>query len=154
MRNHLSSAYRQLYSSTSNNTLDYILCRLDRVRCSSQNQWMACCPAHDDKSPSLSIKATDEGKILLYCFAGCSTQDIVDSLGLRMTDLFPPQTEQEIQERRRQGHRELYEKEVFIANIALADTQAGKTLSDVDADRARLALERMEKLEKLYGGRP
>lgn len=48
---------------------------------------MVQCPAHDDGRPSLSVKKI-EGQVLLYCMAGCSTQDVVEALGLGMTDLF------------------------------------------------------------------
>lgn len=40
----------------------------------------ACCPAHDDKNPSLSITAGERGRLLLHCFARCSYQDIVRAL--------------------------------------------------------------------------
>lgn len=50
--------------------------------------WSACCPAHDDKSPSLSINTGDDGGVLLHCFAGCATADVVAVLGLAMADLF------------------------------------------------------------------
>ncbi len=49
------------------------------VQARSDGQWQAQCPAHDDRSPSLSI--SPEGKI--YCFAGCDTNDVLDALGLR-----------------------------------------------------------------------
>jgi 5S rRNA maturation endonuclease (ribonuclease M5) len=49
----------------------------------------ACCPAHDDHSPSLSIKEAEDGAVLLKCFAGCSTEQVVAALGLRTADLFP-----------------------------------------------------------------
>ena len=39
--------------------------------------WIDRCPAHDDNNPSLSIKETADGKLLLHCFAGCSFEDIV-----------------------------------------------------------------------------
>ena len=39
--------------------------------------WIDRCPAHDDNNPSLSIKETSDGKLLLHCFAGCSFEDIV-----------------------------------------------------------------------------
>ncbi|MBI4319359.1 MAG: AAA family ATPase [Chloroflexi bacterium] len=47
----------------------------------------ACCPAHDDRKASLSIKE-ENGKLLLHCFAGCRTEDILCAIGLTMADLF------------------------------------------------------------------
>src|ERR1035438_6152653 len=49
--------------------------------------WLARCPAHNDRNPSLSIGEKD-GKILLKCHAGCSTDSIVAAVGLQMSDLF------------------------------------------------------------------
>ena len=48
---------------------------------------MAFCPAHDDRNASLSVHVSD-GRILLHCHAGCSTEDVVNALGLTMSDLF------------------------------------------------------------------
>jgi hypothetical protein len=48
----------------------------------------ALCPGHDDKNRSLSIKLTEDGKILLHCFAGCDINHIVESVGLITADLF------------------------------------------------------------------
>jgi hypothetical protein len=60
--------------------------RLDRVRkCASG--WMARCPAHDDRHPSLSIREND-GRILVHCFAGCPVDAVVAAIGLEMRDLF------------------------------------------------------------------
>lgn len=53
-----------------------------------REEWTACCPAHDDKSPSLGIK-DDNGKILINCLAGCGAEDIVTAVGLTLSDLFP-----------------------------------------------------------------
>lgn len=50
-------------------------------------QYMARCPAHQDKTPSLSITEKD-GKVLLYCFGGCKTEDVISAAGLRPSDLF------------------------------------------------------------------
>ena len=57
------------------------------------------CPAHEDKSPSLSISETDDRKILIKCFAGCSIESVVSSMGLTMKDLFP-QSNFNIQQRK------------------------------------------------------
>jgi hypothetical protein len=52
--------------------------------------WKARCPAHDDKTPSLSITAGDDGRTLLKCFAGCTTDSVCAALHLTLADLFPP----------------------------------------------------------------
>jgi len=56
----------------------------------SQNGfYRAFCSAHDDrKTPNLDIKEGEDGRILLLCRAGCSTEEVVESLGLKMRNLF------------------------------------------------------------------
>ena len=51
------------------------------------SQYYASCPAHEDKRPSLGIRQGDKG-ILVTCYAGCSTAQIVDAMGLSLADLF------------------------------------------------------------------
>lgn len=63
--------------------------RLEGVRSHEEGHWTARCPAHKDKSPSLSVTRTRDGMWLVHCFAGCSPVEILTALGLRMTDLFP-----------------------------------------------------------------
>lgn len=47
----------------------------------------ARCPAHEDSVASLSLKAI-EGRVLVYCFAGCHTEDVVTAIGWKMGDLY------------------------------------------------------------------
>jgi DNA primase len=61
-------------------TADFIAHALDARR--SGTSWMAKCPAHDDRNPSLSIREVD-GKVLLHCHAGCSQFDVIEALGAR-----------------------------------------------------------------------
>jgi hypothetical protein len=49
---------------------------------------MAQCPAHVDRTPSLSVTDTGEGRALAHCHAGCDTKDVMTALGLTMADLF------------------------------------------------------------------
>jgi hypothetical protein len=58
----------------------------------TSNGWQAQCPAHDDRRASLSI-GTDDGKTLLYCHRGCTTERVVQELGLQMSDLFSEEPE-------------------------------------------------------------
>lgn len=47
----------------------------------------ARCPAHPDRTPSLTVREGEKG-ILVKCFAGCTLAEIAGSLGLRIKDLF------------------------------------------------------------------
>ena len=79
--------------------------RLERVKRSGKG-WMARCPAHEDKTASLSIGEGDDSRVLLRCFAGCSAEEIVAALGFGLSDLFvggggagfPPRTPATVQQ--------------------------------------------------------
>jgi hypothetical protein len=55
----------------------------------SGDGWKAKCPMHDDRDPSLSIREGSDGRALIKCHAGCSTDDVLTALGLTRRDLFP-----------------------------------------------------------------
>lgn len=59
-----------------------------RTRQAGPGRVMAQCPAHDDRNPSLSVRESSDRTLLVYCFAGCTTAEVVAALGLRMGDLF------------------------------------------------------------------
>ncbi len=67
-------------------TVQEFATQLDGVKRSGRG-WIARCPAHPDKTPSLSIHEGDIG-LLVRCFAGCQTKEIVAALGLELRDLF------------------------------------------------------------------
>lgn len=52
----------------------------------SGSTWRTCCPAHDDKSPSLNITERN-GKVLLKCWSGCGQSEVIDAL--RRLHLWP-----------------------------------------------------------------
>lgn len=76
-----------------NDKLERLLSGLQKVERLSpgnhQARYRACCPAHDDKNPSLSITLANSDAILIKCWSGCSTEEVVGALGMEMTDLFP-----------------------------------------------------------------
>lgn len=72
------------------NPADNLLQRLHGVRRIGPGKWLARCPAHEDRHPSLSLREADDGRLLLKCWAGCSAHDVVGALGLNLADLFPP----------------------------------------------------------------
>jgi putative DNA primase/helicase len=65
-----------------------VLNLLEKVTVNS-NGWASLCPAHADRVRSLSIAEGDGGRVLLYCHAGCSFEQVVAALGLNARDLFP-----------------------------------------------------------------
>ncbi|MFR5594659.1 MAG: phage/plasmid primase, P4 family [Clostridium perfringens] len=73
--------------------------RVDRVQ--------AKCPCHNDKNASLTISYNSkEEKTMLYCHAGCNTNDILESVGLKMSDLFDKPLEVE------DKHKSAFEKDI------------------------------------------
>ena len=61
---------------------------LDRLKArKSGSGWIAKCPAHEDGNPSLSINEND-GKILLHCHAGCTTEAVCRAAGIELRELF------------------------------------------------------------------
>jgi len=67
--------------------LEHILFQT-RARPSGKNRWIGHCPAHEDREPSLSIRLTFDGRVLLHCFAGCPIEAVLSALGLEFRDLF------------------------------------------------------------------
>jgi hypothetical protein len=65
-----------------------LLNRLEHVRQTAPYRWLARCPAHRDRSPSLSVRELDDGRVLLHDFGGCETADVLSALGLTVSDLF------------------------------------------------------------------
>jgi hypothetical protein len=73
--------------------IDDLLDRLDKVRQTGEHKYLACCPVHGDRNPSMSLSEVigDDGnrKVLVYCFAcHAGAQEVVEALGLSMSVLF------------------------------------------------------------------
>jgi len=124
---------------------DKIISMLDGVRSTGQDRWIAKCPAHEDKSPSLAIREVDD-RLLLHCFAGCSIYEIVSAVGMELSNLFPE---------KRESHKPLSRPfpasdilkclplETTFLYLCAKDLQKGEQLTDQDFDRLRLANERI-----------
>ena len=69
--------------------VERLLAALENVR-RQDTGWIARCPAHDDRHPSLSVAEGDDGRALVWCFAGCSLEAVLAAVGLSVSDLFPP----------------------------------------------------------------
>ncbi len=68
--------------------LDNVISRLQKVRKNGKD-YLACCPAHNDRSPSLTIAEKEDGRVLIHCFAGCSPDEVLRAIGLELKDVMP-----------------------------------------------------------------
>jgi hypothetical protein len=127
-----------------------LISRLQKVKELRPGRYMACCPAHQDGSPSLSVSDCPDGRVLVHCFAGCPASDVMEAVGLSMSDLFPDAPIKDYlpsaisrQERSRLEHEEM------ILKVVAADLRAGKRVLEADAQRAKLAAKRLERLGRV-----
>lgn len=131
--------------------VDAILANLDRVKATGPGTWLASCPTsahkHGDRSRGLSIREGDDGRALLHCHAGCPVADVVEAMGLELSDLFP-------QRRIEYSHHapkggiigrgrvkripwgdlfEALQHDIRACSLAFSDLAAGKPFSQADA---------------------
>ena len=118
--------------------LEKVLERLDKVSPRSCNKWAACCPAHLDKEPSLSISEGSDGRVLIHCWAGCETRDVVAAIGLEMRDLFPGE-----KRRRRGPSKEARLHEFLVYKAGLCAFKRREVLNNTDKKRFELACQRL-----------
>lgn len=140
--------------------VDVLLSRLDRVKRSGKG-WIACCPAHADKTASLAVTEADDGKVLLHCFAGCDALEVVQSVGLSLADLFPerlaPQTDTERREARRAARESQWAaalgvlcREASVVLIAARMIASGQLLETNDAARLARAVSLIELAQGVF----
>ncbi|MGZ8184690.1 MAG: CHC2 zinc finger domain-containing protein [Methylobacter sp.] len=133
--------------------IDKLITRLKGVKRTGQGRYIALCPAHADKSPSLSI-AEKDGSVVFHCFAGCESADVLAAIGLSFNDLYP---EKPTYHKRGTVQFNPYDvlkclaREVGIVTLAAAQISNRCTLTAEDADRVALAAERLHDAMLLMG---
>lgn len=75
-------------STTPTRPIDTVLAAFPDARRSGAH-WSATCPAHEDRSPSLSITEGRDGIVLLHCHGGCGPREVLAAVGLTWQVLFP-----------------------------------------------------------------
>lgn len=130
-----------------------LLARLTKVRPTGRGRWSACCPAHEDRSPSLTITEKDDGLVLIRCFAECPADAIVGAVGLELSDLFPPRPVEHARPMRRPFNSNDVLRaaafEALVASVAASNVAQGKTLTQVDRERLVTAAARLQRASEL-----
>ena len=129
-------------------TIESLISRLDGVKETGQGKYVARCPAHDDKSPSLAIKECGDGRILIHDFAGCETEDVLAAVGMTFSDIMPEQLSEHSYKPMRQPFdaRQVLatlDHESLVVAIIGADVLEHKELDDKTCDRLGVAVNRI-----------
>lgn len=126
-----------------------LLDKLDKVRQTASGKWVACCPAHADKTPSLAIAEGDDGRVLIKCFAECAPLDILRAVGMSFEDLFPERLPDQHYKPIRKPFPaasvlEGLRTEVMVVWLASCDMAKGRTLTEEHRQRLNVAASRIE----------
>lgn len=136
-----------------------LLARLDGVKQTGPGRWLAKCPAHEDKRPSLTIRELDDGRVLLHDFGGCGTDAVLASVGLEMAHLFPEKVAGT--SHLHAGTRKPFPAsdilravahEVHVAACAAVELAEGRPLNAEDHDRLSLAVRRLSAASEAANG--
>ena len=114
--------------------------RVDKCRRTGRGQWISLCPAHTDKSPSLSIGETDDGRTLIHCHGGCSALDVLTAIGLSW-DVLYPEDEKHYKSMMSHIHRKPTVDD-YVVDLAEYAGRAGKPVTAADKQRYKEALKR------------
>lgn len=130
--------------------------RLQGVKQTGPDRWLARCPSHEDKRPSLSIRERGDGRTLVHCFGGCDADAVVTALGLQMSDLFPERLDSRTATRAPRipagDILAAIAVEIEVVLIAAASLARGEPLIAEDHDRLRLAVKRLRSAVEVANG--
>ena len=129
-------------------TAEVLISRLSKVRPNGSGRWMACCPAHADRNPSLSVREDPDGRVLIQCFAGCATEDVLAAVGLDWKDIMPSNP---LYQRAKPIPQRIYPSDALrviqfearLVALAAFDLAKGNKLAESDLDRLKVAIDRI-----------
>lgn len=114
-------------------SVDNFIAKLGAVREVSprknhRRSFIAQCPAHDDTRPSLYVDEGESGNVLIKCWAGCGATDVINSVDLCMSELFP---DSNYDSRSRRVRKDLDYNELHL-EISRSARNNGKKQSEAD----------------------
>lgn len=138
-----------------------LLARLDGVRETGPGRYVARCPAHQDRAPSLSIREADD-RLLIHCHSGCQPEDVLDAIGMTWADMHTGDrwqaaehaavmtasalaAKQAAREAARTGINARLER--LVLRFTADAIRNGETLTTYDLARAEVARERLQATE-------
>ena len=127
--------------------LEDILNHLDKVK-KTPSGYIACCPVHDDRNPSMSVTEKD-GVVLMHCFScGANGLDVANSLQISPSALFTDVMMPVTMTRRLKSD---LQTDAYVISIYESTKQSNGRLTYNDFKRYKLARERIKVLDTLGG---
>lgn len=125
-------------------SIDNVLNKLNKVKKTGAYKWIACCPVHQDKTPSLAIRLLEDQRILIHCFGcQCGIEEFCYSIGISIDELFPEKLTKNYQRERQPFNS--YDAlialrfEATILSLAAERISKGLPLTEIDAKRIELS---------------
>lgn len=137
--------------------VERFLSHVSKLKRTGTGSWIACCPAHEDRSPSMTVRETDDGRVLIHCHAGCSVENILGAVGMTFSDLYPERERDPFAlpnkaERVPFNPRDVLEAvstESLIVAIAGAQLATGEPLKEIDRERLTIAVARLQEAARM-----
>lgn len=115
---------------------------LQKAKRVGPGKFVACCPSHFDKTPSLSIEDAN-GKVLVFCHAGCSQDEVIDAL--RNLGLWHKPSNQRIKYLNNQSLIETIRRHKNLLALAQSEHEQGVVHTELDRARIKRAIRFLEK---------
>ena len=129
-------------------TATVLLELLEGVKRTGPDRWIAKCPAHKDRSPSLAVRELDDGRVLVHDFGGCDVESVLGAVGLSYDALYPARRVGERRSERRPFPAadvlRAVAFEALVAAVSAANMARGETLTDTDRERLITASVRLQ----------
>ena len=128
--------------------LELLLSRLHGVRRTGPDRYIAFSTTRDERTPSLAIRETNEGVLLVHDFGGASIDEVLDPIGLTTSDLFPTKLGGTPPMRKRglltAGQAlDLLTFEASLVRLAAQNLAGGHALTEADLERLNTAAARV-----------
>lgn len=134
-----------------------LLNTLQQVKKTGPSRYIALCPAHQDKRPSLTITEKDDGVVLIKCWAGCGAAEILSAVGLDYAALYPTRTDDHRGKPQRRPWNpadllQIMAHEALIVAIGASRHANGHAPSDADRQRILTASARLQRAAEATHG--
>ena len=131
--------------------IDVVLSRLDDPKPNGRDRWRSRCPACGGNKSALSVGIGNDDAVLIQCFKGCEVAAVVDAMGLRLQDLFPPKLTGSPPLQRRgmltAGQAlDVISRECLLTWTAAFNLANGHALTEMDLEQLMIASRRIQAL--------